>query len=150
MKKLSLFVIALSFLATGCKKESGSGSGGGGTCTLSKTSLPGVYVITAATYQADAQSASEDYFSLYDACEKDDLFTIKNDGTLTTTEGATSCTPPSDPSTGNWVLNGSNFIVTDGVTEDAYTISEFKCNSFKLKYVDATDQSIIIITFTRK
>ncbi len=150
MKKLPLFAIALAFLATGCKKESASGSGGSGTCTLSKTSLPGVYVITAATYQVDAQSAPEDEFALYDACEKDDLFTIKNDGTLTTSEGATSCTPPSDPSSSNWVLNGSNFIITDGATEDPYTISEFKCNSFKLKYVDATDNSIYIYTFTRK
>jgi hypothetical protein len=147
MKKLLLFAFALALFSTGCKKESGSG----GNCTLSNSSLPGVYKKTAEAYQQNAQAPIEDDFSNLFACEKDDLLTVKTDGTYTISEGAVSCTPPTQAISGSWNLNGNNLNISfSGGFSISTTISDFTCNSFKLKYVDPDAGSITVTTYARQ
>jgi len=143
-------ILGLSFLAitlfSSCKKDDPTP-----TCTLSATSILGTYKTTGATTQADAQSPIVDDYATWDACEKDDLITLSAGGIFATSEGATSCTPPTDPISANWTLSGSNLIITYmGISLPAVTISDFTCNSFKITSVDATTGEISVSTLTRQ
>jgi hypothetical protein len=143
MKKLALLAIGAIVLMTSCKKDEAST-----TCTLSSTSIQGTYKATAGTYQADAQSPVEDEFSTLEPCEKDDLLVIGN-GTFSTNEGATSCTPPTDSESGTWSLSGNQLSVTNfGVTLQG-TVESFSCNSMVLKVV-YPDNSITRTTYSRQ
>jgi hypothetical protein len=145
MKKIALLAIGAIVLMTSCKKDEPTTP----TCTLSSTSIQGTYKVTAETSQADAQSPVVDEFALYEPCEKDDLFVFGN-GTLTSSEGATSCTPPTDPFTANWTLVGSQLTWTVMGFSISGTVESFNCNSMVLKIVDPTDASIQKVTFTRQ
>ncbi len=143
-------ILGLSFLAitlfSSCKKDVVTP-----TCTLSATSIVGTYKTTAATIQADAQSPVVDDYATWAACEKDDLITLSASGVFTTSEGATSCTPPTDPMTANWSLSGNSLTITYmGTAIPAVTISDFTCNSFKVTSVDATTGEISVSTMTRQ
>lgn len=145
MKKLALLAFGAIVLMTSCKKDEPTTT----TCTLSSTSIQGTYKVTAETSQADAQSPVVDEYATYDPCEKDDLFVFGN-GTLTSSEGATSCNPPTDPFTANWTLTGSQLTLNVMGLSIAGTVESFTCNSMVFKIVDPTDASIQKITFTRQ
>ena len=143
-------ILGLSFLAitifSSCKKDEVTP-----TCTLSATSIIGTYKTTASTIQADAQSPVVDDYATWAACEKDDLITLSAGGVFTTSEGATSCTPPTDPFSANWALSGNSLSITYmGIAIPAVTISDFTCNSFKVTSVDATTGEISVSTMTRQ
>jgi hypothetical protein len=143
MKKLALLAIGAIVFMSSCKKDEPTT-----TCTLSSTSIQGTYKITAETYQADAQSPVEDEFALYEPCEKDDLFVFGN-GTINTSEGATSCNPPTDPISLSWTLSGSQLTLTAFGQSTTGTVESFTCNSMVLKLV-GPDGSIQKTTFTRQ
>jgi hypothetical protein len=145
MKKLALLAIGAIVLMTSCKKDEPTTT----TCTLSSTSIQGTYKVTAETFQEDAQSPVEDAYAAYEPCEKDDLFVFGN-GTLTSSEGATSCTPPTDPFTANWTLTGTQLTLTAMGISIPGTVESFNCNSMVFKVVDPVGGSIQKITFTRQ
>ena len=143
-------IISISFLAvilfSSCKKDEATP-----TCTLSTTSIIGTYKTTAATIQADAQSPVVDDYATWAACEKDDLITFSAGAVFTTSEGVTSCTPPTDPISANWALSGNNLNITYmGFALPPIAISDFTCNSFKITSVDATTGEISVTTLTRQ
>jgi len=120
-------------------------------CILNSTSIIGTYKTTAATIQADAQSPVVDDYATWAACEKDDLITLSAGGIFTTSEGVTSCTPPTDPISANWTLTGNSLTITYmGMAIPAVTISDFTCNSFKVTSVDETTGEITVSTLTRQ
>jgi hypothetical protein len=118
-------------------------------CNLNSVNIQGTYKITASTYQANAQSTLIDDYSSWNACEKDDLFVFAN-GTLTSSEGAISCNPPTDPFNAIWSLNGNQFTISLSGISFSYTVEFFSCNQIVLKYVDSVDNSIQRITFNRQ
>ena len=146
MKKiLGLSILAITLFSS-CKKDEPTP-----TCTLSATSILGSYKTIAATTQADAQSPVVDDYATWAACEKDDLITLSAGGIFTTSEGVTSCTPPTDPISANWTLTGNSLTITYmGMAIPAVTISDFTCNSFKVTSVDATTGEISVSTLTRQ
>jgi len=120
-------------------------------CTLSNSSVLGTYKTTAATIQADAQSPIVDDYATWLPCEKDDLITFSTGGLFATSEGTTSCTPPTDPISANWTLTGNSLTITYmGMVIPAGTISDFTCNSFKITSIDATTGEISVSTVTRQ
>jgi len=120
-------------------------------CTLSATSILGTYKTTASTTQADAQAPIVDDYATWLPCEKDDLITFSTGGVFATSEGATSCTPPTDPISANWTLTGNSLTITYmGMVIPAGTISDFTCNSFKITSIDATTGEISVSTVTRQ
>ena len=142
-------IIGISFLAvilfSSCKKDDPTP-----TCTLSATSILGTYKTTAATIQADAQSPVVDDYATWDACEKDDLVTLSAGGVFTTSEGVTSCTPPTDPFSANWALSGNTLTISFMGFASNATISDFTCNGFKITTVDATTGEISVSTVTKQ
>ena len=143
-------ILGISFLAvvlfSSCKKDEATP-----TCTLSATSILGTYKTTAATTQANAQAPIVDDYATWDACEKDDLITFAAGGIISSTEGATSCNPPTDPFTANYTLTGNSLNISYmGFTLPAATISDFTCNGFKITSIDQTSGEISVTTVTKQ
>lgn len=142
-------ILGISFLAvvlfSSCKKDEATP-----TCTLSAASILGTYKTTGATTQANAQAPIVDDYATWDACEKDDLVTFSAGGVFTTSEGVTSCTPPTDPFTGNWALSGNTLTFSFMGFSSSATITDFTCNGFKIKTVDSSTGEITISTVTKQ
>jgi len=146
MKKIFLLSILISMVFISCKKDSNKAP-----CTLSSSSLVGNYKIT--SYLMTMNGQTIDVFtdtSFSPICQRDDIYTINANGTMTQSEGAISCNPPSTGGLGNWSLNGTNFTLSTDSTSPAqsYTISDFSCTSFKLNLADSS--SSMAITMTRQ
>ncbi len=146
MKKiLGLSILAITLFSS-CKKDEPTP-----TCTLSATSILGSYKTIAATTQADAQSPVVDDYATWAACEKDDLITFSTGGVISSSEGTTSCNPPTDPFSANWTLTGNSLVISYmGFTLPASTISDFTCNGFKITSVDASTGEISVTTVARQ
>lgn len=147
MKKFFLLSVLISMVFISCKKDSNKAP-----CTLSSSSLVGNYKIT--SYLMTMNGQTIDVFSdtsFIPICQKDDIFTINANGTMTKSEGAISCDPPSTGGIGNWALNGTNFTLSTDSTSPAqsYTISDFSCTSFKLNNL-ADSSFSLAITMTRQ
>lgn len=140
MKKIALIAIGAIVLMTSCKKDE---------CTLSSSSIQGTYKVTAVTSQANAQAPVVDEYTISEPCEKDDLFVFGN-GTFTSSEGATSCNPPTETFTANWTLAGSQLTLSVMGISISGTVESFNCNSMVFKVVDQTDNSITKVTYTRQ
>jgi hypothetical protein len=146
MKKLFFASVTFILVFSSCKKDDPTP-----TCQLSNTTILGTYKTTASTVQANATATPVDDFATWDACQKDDLMTFNAAGTVSTSEGATSCTPPNTSVTANWTLSGSNLTISlPGVFTETATIIDFNCTTMKVKTVDATTGEITITTLTKQ
>jgi hypothetical protein len=145
MKKIAFLALGSVLFFSSCKKDDATPT----TCTLSSTSIQGTYKVTGSTFQANANAPVEDDYATWDACEKDDLFVFGN-GTLTSSEGATSCTPPADPFSANWTLSGTTLNLDVAGFTVSGTVESFTCNSMVFKVSDPADNSISRTTFTRQ
>jgi hypothetical protein len=117
MKKIILSALVVAMAATGCKKDKET------VCNLDAAGIVGSYKITSVLYKADASTPEVDLFTLYDACEKDDIIKLNSGGTVTYQDAGTVCTPPGDD-TGTWSLSGTTLTI-DG---EAATVSNYSCS----------------------
>lgn len=138
MKKTFLVLSVITYVLSSCKKDS--------ECVLNSTSIQGSYKITASTIQASASSNPVDDYSSWDACNKDDIFTLGSNGIFSESEGAISCDPANDY-VGQWSLSGNQLTLDN---TDIFTISDFSCTSFKLTQVDASSGEITVTTMTKQ
>lgn len=95
------------------------------TCTTSTAGIAGTYKLTASQYKMSAASAPVDYLPFMDACEKDDLLQLKNDGTYIYTDAGITCSPNGSDN-GNWSVTG-NTITSDGIISG--TIQSYDCKT---------------------
>jgi hypothetical protein len=72
---------------------------------ITMESLAGDYKITSA--KVNGIDILNDYLS---PCQRDDIYTLKADGTYTITDAGTICAPPSDTS-GTWSLTGNDITI---------------------------------------
>ena len=129
MTKTTILTLALTvFLFSACKKDPTEP-----TCTKSMASISGPYKITAAKYKASAASSEEDWMLILfpDACQRDDVYTFKNDGTYTISDVGTVCNP-NNSDNGTWSIVGDNMQV-DG---DPTTIDSYDCKTLKIANTD--------------
>lgn len=76
------------------------------------------------------------FLTVMEACQRDNIWTFKSDGTYIVTEGATKCNAadPDTATTGTWVLTDSDTKITiDDVNEAAQTFSITELTSSSLK-----------------
>lgn len=139
MKKITLMIAALAFLTvSSCKKEDDKDNGGNTTPTKTKTEL-----LTAKAWKMTAMTINPgitpipggptitDFFSLLEACEKDDTQKFNTGGTGVIDEGATKCNP-SDPQTENfpWAFaSNETKIVVDG---DSFDLVQLDATTLKM------------------
>ncbi|MBS1761502.1 MAG: lipocalin family protein [Bacteroidetes bacterium] len=143
MKKLLFGAFALAlFAGVGCKKDKDED-----VCALSSASFAGSYKITGATTQMGSGTETDIYTSLYEPCERDDVYTFNTNGTYTLTDAGVVCDPPNTDA-GTWAISG-NTVTIDG---DNANISNFTCSGFTVvaSYTDAGITVTNRIKFSRQ
>jgi hypothetical protein len=94
-------------------------------CSINQTNLSGAYKLTAITYQRNATAPVVNYFDFMDACEKDDIITLKSNGTYQYNDAGTVC-DPNGSNDGTWSVTG-NSINSDGSING--TITSYDCKT---------------------
>lgn len=137
--KGALMAILLGSVFFSCKKEESSKS----ECSISMIGLSGSYKLTALQYKSGATATPVDYLAFMDACEKDDILILKSNGTYSTNDAGTACTPP-ESSGGTWQVSG-NTLTSDGNLNG--TIARYDCKTL-VYYVDNAIIAGDRLTFT--
>lgn len=145
----------LIMLATGCSKDD---PGGSNVCSLSDSALVGNYKITAATYQADAQSPVEDWYNSpdWDSCRKKIVIQFYSSGEYYELFSPGCEDAPCDIFSGGicegtWSITGNSLLLVSQDSLDArqYPVISFDCDSFKTKYVTSFGE-IYTRTYSRQ
>jgi len=142
LQQVSAFaVLALTAISIGsCKKSKGDEAK---DCALTMANVSGTYRLTALKYNPGEGQPEQDALPLRDACENDDLITLKSDGTYLYQDAGTVCTPGGTDN-GTWSLNGK-VLSSDG---DIYgTVKNFDCKTF-VYYIPDIYSSGDKLTFT--
>ena len=140
MKKLALSSLFIALLLTACKNDDDDVA-----CQLSSSSIVGTYKITAITYKPTPTSADVDIYATLDACEKDDLLVLNDNGIMNYQDAGTVCSPSGSYS-GSWSLTG-NSITIDG---DPGTVSSFDCSTLVLTQADPSGTGVSTIRLARQ
>jgi len=122
-----------------CKKEESSTS----KCAISMAGLSGSYKLTALQYRSGATATPMDYLPYIDDCEKDDLVTLKSNGTYDSNDEGTVCTPEKELN-GSWQVKG-NVLTSDGIFNG--TITSYDCKTLVF-YIDNSMVAGDRLTFT--
>ncbi|MEO6489424.1 MAG: lipocalin family protein [Ferruginibacter sp.] len=124
MKKLILAVCVLASLAS-CKKDDNNNN----NCEKSVAGIAATYKITKAVIVATGIPDQDVTTSWLTDCERNGIYILKSDKTLTYTESGTC----SDSGTGVWdVVDGKLTLTSTGGTYDfsGKTISSWDCTTF--------------------
>ena len=119
MRKTLLLPILLFVLS--CNKS------GDENCTTSAASLAGSYKVIASKYKQTPAAMEEDLYAAMEACEKDDVITLKTNGTYEAKDLGAVCSPSNDDS-GTWSYSGSGLML-DG---EPVTVKSFNCKTLVL------------------
>jgi hypothetical protein len=143
-KAYSIIVFAvLILIATGCKKDKDGGRMG----IITSGTWKIIALATEPGYDADGDGdIDSDLFALYDACEKDDYFVFRNNGSFEVNEGPTKC-DPSNPQvySSEWQFaNNESEIIIDG---DRGIIEELTNSTLRIRTESAGEK--FTITFGR-
>ena len=139
MKKLSLLLL-LSVLIFSCKKNKDK------NCNTDMASIAGSYKQTANTYKASSTASEQDLYALEDACEKDDIIALNQNGNYTYTDAGMVCSPAGD-GTGTWSVSGS----TINIDGQLGTVASYDCKALVISFTDVqTTGDIEKITLTRQ
>lgn len=116
MKK-SFFFFAISFIAlfSGCKKDEE-------VCNLNAANIVGNYVLTSVKINGAEVFNDPTYF---EACERDDIYTIASSGICSISDGPVVCSG-SSVDNGTWTLSGDNLTFNG----ESGIISDFTCSGF--------------------
>ncbi|PSL47361.1 lipocalin-like protein [Chitinophaga niastensis] len=137
--KWALIATVSSSMLFSCKKEKSNTP----ECSISITNLSGSYKLTALQYKSTVTAAPVDYLASMDACEKDDIITLKSNGTYDYNDAGTVCTPKKTDH-GTWKLNGST-LTSDGTLNG--TIASYDCKTL-IYYVENSIVAGDKLTFT--
>jgi hypothetical protein len=106
-----------------CKKNKGTDD----SCPADASHIAGTYKLTALQYQMTASSTAQNYLTLVDDCQKDDLLVLKADGTYDYQDLGAVCTPPGSGQ-GKWSIQGTRFITDAGDFPEG-VVATFDCKS---------------------
>jgi Lipocalin-like domain len=142
-KMMGLFMLVLIGLAS-CKKSSDNIS----DCSITMKNLAGNYKLTAVIYKASATATEQNFFPIIDACEKDDVLELKDNGTFNLKDVGAICTP-NNSSIGTWNLVG-NQITCSNADILTGTISGFNCKELTYFVNNAiTTGDKMVFTYTK-
>jgi hypothetical protein len=123
---ITLLIISLATFSS-CKKDKDE------PVAISLQSLAGSYKLTAWTYKYGTMP-EEDMMQLLDACEKDDVITLKTDKTYTSADVGVICTPPGDY-TSDWDVPSATKIIVDG---EEWAIDSYDGKVLKISQSDTS------------
>ena len=142
MKKAILVISSAMLIFSSCKKSDSA------SCNTDVASISGSYKITGAKYKSSSSSPEIDYLSLLfsDDCERDNVTTLKSDGTYITVDAGLVCSPSSG-SSGTWSLSGN----TITIDSDASTVESFNCTNLVVSNTDInTSGDKLTLTLTKQ
>jgi hypothetical protein len=116
MKKLMCLLAIVILTGASCSKKDKTES-----CPVTKESVAGSYRLVA--FKMNGVDALDLTFQ---TCTKDDIVTLKADGTYDYTDAGVSCDPSSN-STGSWTLSGNTFTID--YFPFPLTIQSFDCSN---------------------
>ncbi len=119
--KGAMTALAISAVLFSCKKDKPAAP----DCSLSLNGLAGSYILTKLDYQRTPAAPVQNYLDFMDDCEKDDVVTLRNNGTYTYADAGTVCTP-NGSNNGTWSVAG-NVISSDGAING--TVSSYDCKT---------------------
>lgn len=122
-----LFIVLGSIVMSGCQKPAAEQP----ACTTTLSGLAGTYRLTALKYKVNAHAAEQDFLQYLDACERDDLIRLNDNGTYVHEDAGTSCSPSGNEN-GSWSLNG-NVLTSDDYMNGI--ISSYDCRTLVF-YID--------------
>ena len=110
MKKVLFGLLSLTLiLGTACKKSKDAPA-------FTKENVAGAYGLIKVTFKSNAGGGEQDITSQYvDDCEKDDIITLKADGTYDSKDAGQQCT---GDYTGSWNIPSANKFDLDGEVYD--------------------------------
>jgi hypothetical protein len=107
MKKTNLALSISTLLFASCKKEDTP-------FVATKENIAGSYKLTAATFAGiDVFNNSDESLNFFDACERDDIFSLNINSTYAVADAGTQCDPSSE-SEGTWELVNNKTIQLTG------------------------------------
>ena len=110
MKKTSihlmLSIIFATIILAGCTKSKDSEPVG-----VTKENLAGSYKLTALKSKTNIIPDEVDSYGELEACEKDDIYTLRADFTADYTDAGTKCDPDGSYPNVNWQLDGNNIMI---------------------------------------
>jgi hypothetical protein len=123
MKKILFLSVLISLVVGSCKKDE--------KCEIKVSKIAGSYKIVAIKYKLTSSSPEVDGMFFLDACTRDDLDVLNENGSYNHQDAGTACTPANNYS-GTWALNGTTLVI-DGETS---TIQSFDCSQLVLVITD--------------
>ena len=136
MRKSVLALLTFATLVTvSCKKDNEESQ------AVTKENIAGSYKLTSLKVQMNG-GTEEDGMSYIEACQADDITTLKTDLTYTVVDAGTQCSPATDES-GDWNLSGTTAFVMDGET---FAIKSW--NGKQLVLTETDSSTGITATFT--
>ena len=124
MVKIGLILITTSLLFSCNKKDIER------ACTKDMPGISGSYKLTGFQYKMTPASAPVDYLASMDACEKDDIIVLKQDGTYIYNDAGNQCSP-NGSDYGTWSMSG-NTINSDGIVYGI--IQSYDCTTLVCYY----------------
>lgn len=126
MKKLVFAPLALLFFFA-CKKEKDE-ENNNNNCPVSMASLSGNYKIQSIKYRMTPASAEQDAFALVPECQRDDIYTLNENGTATYDDAGVECASNGDD-TGTWSLSGTTVTIDVGGQAITGKLESFDCTN---------------------
>lgn len=117
MKKLLCLLSLAVLLTTSCKKDKKE------SCPVTVAAVAGSYKLVA--FSVNGVDALDLTFQ---ACKKDDIVTLKTDGTYDYMDAGVSC-DPSGSTSGTWTLSGNTFTID--YFPFPLTVESFDCTNLK-------------------
>jgi hypothetical protein len=144
-KSMSLLLLATVVLVAACKKDKEESQ------AVTSANVAGTYtfgsLIYKGTYLATGQTVQEDATDSIPACERDNLMTLKSDGTVQYQDVGTVCNP-NESSTGTWSLSGTSL----NINGDVANVDELTNKKLVVSIKDTANGYAIVqqTTFNRK
>ncbi|RAJ77397.1 lipocalin-like protein [Chitinophaga dinghuensis] len=123
--KWALIALVSGSILYSCKKEDSQPNNNNNSCEVNVANLVGNYKVTALQYKASANATPVDFLAQMEDCEKDDILTLKTNGTYTFTDAGIVCKPDGNQE-GTWKLEGKT-LISDGILQG--TVSSYNCKT---------------------
>jgi hypothetical protein len=150
MKKLLVIAIAIGTLAS-CKKKDETPA----QLDVTVANIAGAYKLTGEIEKIGNNNFDRfnggsmnglTYPSDYDACEKDDVYTISLASILSISEGATSCTPPNSEPPLDFTVNTAAKTIT--IMGEIATVKSLTSKTMVVEISESSNGVTSTITFT--
>lgn len=149
-------ILAMVLLAVAACQKSGENSG---NTSKSKTQLltQKTWKIVAHTVNpavdlnGDGTADSDVFATVYEACNKDDIYSFKSDGTGLVDEGPTKCTDSDPQSTAlEWLFKSSETVIQikQGLVSLDFNVVELSESTLKVSYTQSNGTITVTQTIT--